>query len=172
MGLVGLLGPVGLVDTVHREFSIPGVLVRISLIFFSLDHEKWFSISRSRLETRDWYKSIPALVSKNEIFIQISWEKIHIILRKIKKWEKTSKKFQNSCENCGNWFSFSSQSPRLKENIDHSCFEAGLKEQNSCSCLEIQDWKKEIPVPLSDTDHQKSRLTMKYSPAFHNFTNI
>ena len=26
------------------------------LDFFSLDHEKWFSISRSRLETRDWKK--------------------------------------------------------------------------------------------------------------------
>ena len=35
--------------------------------FFSLDHEKRFSISRSRLETQDWKKEILVLVSKHEI---------------------------------------------------------------------------------------------------------
>ena len=34
----------------------PGNSRENQLDFFSLDHEKWFSISRSRLETRDWKK--------------------------------------------------------------------------------------------------------------------
>ena len=39
---------------------------------FPLVLEKSVSISRSRLETRDGLKSIPVLVSNNDIFIQIS----------------------------------------------------------------------------------------------------
>ena len=45
----------------------PGNSRENQLDFFSLDHEKWFSISRSRLETRDWKKEILVLVSKHEI---------------------------------------------------------------------------------------------------------
>ena len=37
------------------------------LNFFPLDLEKLFSFSRSRLETWDWWKNIPVLVSKHEI---------------------------------------------------------------------------------------------------------
>ena len=45
----------------------PGNSRENQLDFFSLDHKKWFSISRSRLETWDWKKEILVLISKHEI---------------------------------------------------------------------------------------------------------
>ena len=105
----------------------PGNSRENQLDFFSLDHEKWFSISRSRLETRDLKKEILVLVSKHEIErknFSFSSRKTRFsfkflnksrcnILRKIKKlkvffWkisvqaQATNQILVNSRENCLN----------------------------------------------------------------------
>ena len=44
-----------------QEFSLPGISVRVSFIFFPFDLEN----SRSRLEAQDWQKDILVFVSKH-----------------------------------------------------------------------------------------------------------
>ena len=84
---------------------IPGNFRVNQLQFFSLDHEKSISISRSRLETRDWEKNILVIVSKTRFFLQFLEKNIYnfreILTFNRIFFENTGQYTSNAC-NCLN----------------------------------------------------------------------
>ena len=149
-----------------------GILLRTSLIFSHLtmrNHCLFLvliskhkieeeEISRSRLNARNWKKEILVLVSKNEIFIQISREKKTYHFKKF--WEinslflKISVNKQainiipkNSRKNCLNLDSRSHIKARDWKKFPFSSQSTRLRERNSRFLLEHEIERKKFSFP-------------------------
>ena len=80
---ITLFGAGGTIDQSIARILNPGNSRENQLDFFSLDHEKWFSISRSRPETRDWKKKFSFSSRKMRFSFKFFNKSRCIILRKI-----------------------------------------------------------------------------------------
>ena len=91
--------------------------------------------------------------ASGNVYSNFSKEKLHIIKKKIEKWEIRKDK----------------QSPRLKEkcSLSFSLWNTRLREGNPCSLV-----KSLNRLLVRDTDHQKWRFTMKCSAAFYYLTKV
>ena len=132
-----------------RTLWLVHFMMKLSLPPVSPENQLHLQKSFSLLLVLVWKDEIDT----NKIFIPIYPKKNYISLKKIEKWEIRKDK----------------QSPRLKEkcSLSFSLWNTRLREGNPCSLV-----KSLNRLLVRDTDHHKSRFTMKCSAAFYYLTKV